>query len=436
MDPIRRRVLGAAAGLPDGRLVVALSGGADSAVAAWAACQRTPDVVAAHVHHGLPTSDEMEAAATAVARQLGIDLLTRRVTVDPFGSWENTARSARYQALDELAGSAWLLTGHTSDDQAETVLMAVLRGAGPRGLAGIPVRRQRIIRPLLGISRSETRRLATVLGLPWRDDPSDVVLAGRRTDIRRFLIPELESRYNRGLRPALNRMADAVGLEADVMDDLVDRVPIGRGDAKVAVAAADLTTRPEAVAREVVRRAIRLVRGPHAGSHREVLSVLEVARGSRKGATLSGGLVASRRGALLVIEAPKEAVAPPPVDWVVPGSVRFGSWELDSWVETAPPVAFPLGAGWAVLDADRIGETLTVRSPGKGDLVVVPDGHSPLSEVLAASGVDRLQRRSWPVVESGGDLLWVPRVRVMGPGVGQTTTRYLWLAVQRGEAWR
>ncbi len=436
MDQIRRRVLGATACLPDGPLVVALSGGADSAVAAWAACQRSPEVVAAHVHHGLPTSDEMQSAAVAIARSLDVDVLTREVTVEPAGSWEDAARRARYQALLEMAGSSWVVTGHTSDDQAETVLMAVLRGSGARGLAGIPGRRDRIVRPLLGISRSETRRLATVLGLPWRDDPAATGLAGRRTDIRRNLIPELEGRYNRGLRPSLNRMAESIGHVSDVVEHLADGVPIQHRALEVAMAAADLTTRREAVAREVVRRAIRQVRGPHAGTHEEVLAVLEVARGSRKGATLAEGLVASRRGALVVIGPSGSPAVPSQVDWALPGPVRFGPWDMDSWVETTPPIAFPLGAGSAVLDADRVGDALVIRVPQNGDRVAVPGGHAPLVDVMAAAGVDRRERETWPVVESGGGLVWVPRVRVMGPGVGQATTRYLWLAAQREERWR
>jgi tRNA(Ile)-lysidine synthase len=416
--------------------VVALSGGADSAVAAWAACQRRSDVVAAHVHHGLLTSDHMQTAAGAVAGQLGIDLMTRSVTVDHVGSWEHAARRARYQALLEMAGSSWLVTGHTSDDQAETVLMAVLRGTGMRGLAGVPARRGRIIRPLLGISRSETRRLATALGLPWQDDPAEIGSMGRRTNIRRYLIPELESRYNRALRPALNRMAESVGHAADVIEDLAERVHIHRGHGLVAIAGAEITTRPEAVGREVVRRALRLVRGPHAGSHDEVIAVMEVAKGSRKGVALTGGLEVRRRGALVVIESSEVFEPPSPVDWAVPGPIRFGSWELDSWVETAPPVAFPLGAWWAVLDGDRFDDAFVVRPPRDEDRVEVPGGHAPLGEVMASAGVDLADRTAWPVVASGSDLVWVPWVRVIGPAVGHTTTRYLWLAAQRGEPWR
>ena len=105
---------------------------------------------------------------------------------------------------------------------------------------------------------------------------------------------------------------------------------------------------------------------------------MEVAKGSRRGAVLSGGLVVRRRGALVVIET-GDTVAPSPVDWAVPGAVRYGSWELDSWVETAPPVAFPLGAGWAVLDGDLVGDTLAVRPVRHDDRVEVPGGHASYS---------------------------------------------------------
>ena len=171
-------------------------------------------------------------------------------------------------------------------------------------------------------------------------------------------------------------MAESVGHAADVVEALADQVHIGRGT-RVVIAAADITTRSEAVGREVVRRALRLARGPHAGSHDEVLAVMEVAKGSRRGAVLSGGLVVRRRGALVVIET-GDTVAPSPVDWAVPGSVRYGSWDLDSWVETAPG-RIPARRRLGVLDGDLVGDTLSVRPLRHDDRVEVPGGHAPYS---------------------------------------------------------
>ena len=155
---------------------------------------------------------------------------------------------------------------------------------------------------------------------------------GRRTDIRRFLIPDLEGRYNRP-----GRRSTGWPSRSATPPTWWRLWPTGSTSGAV-TAGGDRRRRyhhpSEAVGREVVRRALRLARGPHAGSHDEVIAVMEVARGSRRG-RYSGGLVVRRRGALVVIET-GDTVAPSPVDWAVPGPVRYGSWELDSWVETAP----------------------------------------------------------------------------------------------------
>lgn len=194
--------------LPDGRLLVALSGGADSASLAWLAARVRP-IRLVHVHHGLPGSDLMEGAATAVARFLDIPLEVARVSLERFS--EAGARVARYEALGTVRTEGeWILTGHTADDQAETVLANLLRGAGLDGLAGIPERRGHIARPLLRVSRSETRELATLAELPWIDDPANLDEGPVRNRIRRELIPRLEAEYNPGLRRHLVSAAQAI----------------------------------------------------------------------------------------------------------------------------------------------------------------------------------------------------------------------------------
>ena len=121
-------------------VVIALSGGPDSAAVAALAREAGICTRAVHVDHGLPASPAMRAAAIAVAEKLGIQLEV--VEVRPAGTSETELRAARYEALLEHVGpNETIVTGHTSDDQAETVLMNLFRGAGPRGLAGIPARR-------------------------------------------------------------------------------------------------------------------------------------------------------------------------------------------------------------------------------------------------------------------------------------------------------
>ena len=142
-------------GVEDG-LVIALSGGPDSAAAATLAREAGMAIRAIHVDHGLPGSAVMRSAATAIAAELGIDLEV--VEVHPAVTTETALREARYEALlTHIDPNETLVTGHTSDDQAETVLMNLLRGAGPRGLAGMP-RRARA--DLEAVPRSVGRRTA------------------------------------------------------------------------------------------------------------------------------------------------------------------------------------------------------------------------------------------------------------------------------------
>ncbi|HWL48369.1 MAG TPA: tRNA lysidine(34) synthetase TilS, partial [Acidimicrobiia bacterium] len=183
--------------LPTGNLVVALSGGADSAALAYLIHHQGRDVRAVHVNHGLPASDRLEEAARAVARIVGIALEVVRIEVPPGASIEGQARKARYEALlAALQPGETLLTAHTRDDQAETVLMSLLRGAGSAGLAGIPTRIGSVARPMLALTRSDTRELAGLAGLPFYDDPSNLDRGLRRNALRLEVIPDLAARFN------------------------------------------------------------------------------------------------------------------------------------------------------------------------------------------------------------------------------------------------
>ena len=270
-------------------MVVALSGGADSAtLSALASPQRL-----LHIHHGQPHSDRMEGAATAIAHTLGIPLTIERTVVEPWS--EGAARTARYQLL--LAGlqtNEKLLTGHTADDQAETVLANILRGSGLGGVGGIPRRRGRIVRPLLSITRSETREFATLLGLPWEDDPTNQDLDPLRNRIRLRLLPLLEAEYNPAIRSAL------VGL-GEIATGQVDDVLSGEqlGDGWRIPNAVLWAAGPDASAR-IVRAALRPWRGGYGLDRAEVRRVWEVVSGDRPSTELAGGLKVERSESWLV----------------------------------------------------------------------------------------------------------------------------------------
>jgi tRNA(Ile)-lysidine synthetase-like protein len=172
------------------------------------------------VDHGLRAGSAADAAFVADhAKALGLPARVR--TLGPAdlaphrdAGPEGAARAARYGVLwpaaDEL-GCRWLTTGHTLDDQAETVLLQLLRGAGPDGLAGMAVRTGRLLRPLLGVRRAETRACCAAAGLAWREDPTNADHGPLRNRVRSRLLPLLEE-----LRPgATQALARTASLAAD-----------------------------------------------------------------------------------------------------------------------------------------------------------------------------------------------------------------------------
>jgi tRNA(Ile)-lysidine synthase len=280
--------------LPQGRWVVALSGGADSAALAWLT-SRAGSVRAVHVHHGLTASDALESAARAVSDTLAIPIEVRSVTLDRFS--ENAARSARYEALAGALGDGeWVLTAHTADDQAETVMANLLRGAGVDGLGGIPSRRGRIARPMLEVTRSETRELATLAGLPWMDDPGNAELSQLRNRIRLQLIPQLEAEFNPALRRHLTVAARAIS-EASVAGP----IPGEAVDGGWRVPAGVLWAMGSEGAVRAMRAVVRRLRDGYGLDRNESERVWAVVCGAIRAAELTGGLRVERSGPWLLV---------------------------------------------------------------------------------------------------------------------------------------
>ncbi len=333
-------------------VVVACSGGADSLalLALSAAADLRP--VAVHVDHGLrPGSSAEGRFVERTAAQLGVGFRGRRVTVAPGPNLEARARAARYGALEatrrEVDASS-VLTGHTADDQAETVLLNVLRGAATDGLAGIPARRGPLARPLLGVRRADTHAICRALGLGPVDDPMNRDPAYRRVFIRREVLPALERAARRDLVPVLARQAEVLRAESDLLDDLANDALHRVGGA--APRGLELANLPVALA----RRAVRVWLGAPAPSFDEVDRVLGVARGDARAAELGGARRVERSGGVLRLRV--QPSTPGAVTMHFPGAATASTLRLESWVERSAPVRWPDGRWTCVLDAEMAGD--------------------------------------------------------------------------------
>jgi tRNA(Ile)-lysidine synthase len=243
-------------------VLVACSGGADSVALAAALAFEARDagvpVGGVTVDHGLqPGSAERAENTAALLRKLGLDpVVALRVEVGADGGPEAAARSARYEALSAAAQEheARVALGHTLDDQAETVLLGLGRGSGPRSVAGMVERRGIWWRPLLGVRRATAREACADQGLPVWDDPWNSDPAYTRVRLRQEVLPLLEDVLGGGVAPALARTAALLREDLDALDALAGDT---RADQEAELPVGEVAGLPPALRRRVLRLWLR-----------------------------------------------------------------------------------------------------------------------------------------------------------------------------------
>jgi tRNA(Ile)-lysidine synthase len=303
---VRREFAGARLAAGD-LVIVACSGGADSLALAAAAAFVAPRaglrvgaVVVDHRWHAASAAVAERAAATC--RELGLDPV-EVVVAAPDGDGggpEAVARRARYAALDQTRGelgAACVLLGHTREDQAETVLLGLLRGSGARSLAGMPRRRGPYLRPLLDLPRSLTRQACAALGLePW-DDPANADPRYARVRARDVLA-RLEEALGPGLGSALARTAEQLREDADALDAAAAALVVAAADQAGGLSCEVLAPAPDAVRRRALLAAARAAGAPAGAlSRRHALALDGLVAGWHGQGTvhLPGGVLAGRR---------------------------------------------------------------------------------------------------------------------------------------------
>ena len=411
-------------------VLVAVSGGADSMALLHALKTLTRDwslsLHVLHIHHGIrPESDDEAAFVERVAGAWGLPVTVERLhglsLESP--SLEAEARSARYAVFrrwaEQLAADRVAL-GHTGDDQAETVLMRLLQGAGPRGLSGIPPVRGRYIRPLIEVGREEILAYCRSHHLEWVEDPSNRDRKHFRNRIRHELLPLLASTENPRIREALRRVGRRAREAVESLAFLAERefhrlaqVELGG----VSLPLGELQRLPPGLLGELLRVAMSRLEfhDPLRESH--YLALKRLIRSKRfSGEFLLGEILVQRGPDSLRLAKAVAAPVIPELNLPVPGSLDLPAvgLRLEAVViEHTQDYLQPGGTFSVAFDRDQLPDHLTVRSRRPGDRFTPfgAPGSKSLKRFLIDRRIPRWERSRVPLVLAGDEILWVVGLR-------------------------
>lgn len=416
------------------RLCIAFSGGIDSTalLVLGAPLRRTHDcqVRALHIHHGLQAAAEQWAEAAAVRCQsLQVPLTVRRIKVARTrgDSPEAAARLARYAAFsDELAEGELLLLAQHQDDQLETVLLQLLRGAGPAGLAAMstlaPCGAGQQVRPLLGVRRAQLEALVREQGLSWSEDPSNRMLHFDRNYLRHRVLPAVLERWP-AAAVTVSRSAALIA-EAELGLEQAANVLLAQAVDGEALSVPILRRFSAAERRQVVRRYLRARNLPLPDQRRllEITGAVLKARADAHTCLRYGEVEIHRFGSQLIARRRLPPLTANVLSW------RWG----------AAPTLELAGAGRLSIVPDRYGpillealpETLTVRFRQGGERLAMPQGHHSLKHLLQERHVPPWLRARVPLIYAGERLIAVAdlwREPQLGRGRG-AAARLAWQA--------
>ncbi|MSO42212.1 MAG: tRNA lysidine(34) synthetase TilS [Solirubrobacterales bacterium] len=397
--------------------IALVSGGADSAAlaAGLAAHCGAERVVGLHLNYGLrPDSGEDEATCRALAELLGIELVVERPRLGP-GNVQAQARRARYDAAERLRrerGLDWVAAGHTRTDLAETVIYRLATSPGRRALLGLAPRNGAVVRPLLDLARHQVRGAAKAAGLPFRDDPSNAEPAFARNRIRNEVLPVL-----REIGPSAEEVIAETQLELREEAAVLERAAseaLGPAAGAAAVPVSLIAELDPALARIALRQLAERAAGGQVPLGRARAEEIRRVAASREGGVveLGSGIEARVEHGFLSFSSGSAEAPPADQRLSIPGSCRFGGWELTAELREGEVQAS--GPELALLDPGLIGEQVVVRAWRDGDRIspLGLDGTKTLQDLFTDHKVPRSLRRTLPLVVSGGEIAWVAGVAV------------------------
>ncbi len=411
------------------KVLVACSGGADSLALLTALLELRNEhglrIALAHFNHRLRrAADDDERFVIGLAKELGLPVYVRRESIRAFAAKhgqniEEAGRERRYKFLRETAGRVGadrIATAHTMTDQAETVLMRILRGSGPTGLGGIaPSIDGLIIRPLIEVERREVESYLRTRKIPYLEDETNRDVHFQRNRVRRRLIPYLERNFERKIVAHLATLAEVSREEERVWQQLSQAEAIRaifEKEGRVLLDAGRLTSLLPAAGRRLVRAFLTAVQGDlRRFSFRDVEAVRCLSE--RKEAVLPGKIVLKReKGLISIKEEPepsiryeyvwdgKKNLTIPEVGLSFSGRmIKKGKPKLPSYDNNSR----------ALVDAAKLSFPLLVRNRREGDRYrpLGSPGRKKLKEIMRAKGIPLGERDRRPVFLSRGNLVWV-----------------------------
>ncbi len=435
LDQVRRTIRDCAM-FPNGCVVlVGVSGGMDSVAllhALWLLRDELGiHVEAAHFHHGIRAeAEEEQLFVEGLCRDLSVPLHLGRADVPVVAgergvSLEVAARDARHRFFREIMaerGIQRLALAHHRDDQAETVLLRLIRGAGPDGLAAMaPVEDSGIVRPFLCVGRAEIRDWCVQNGYTWREDASNADTTIPRNWVRHVLLPMMEQRLNPQAAGALCRAAELLREDSRYLNSLAETVLARAAELPgggVSAPVEDLAGLPWPVQSRVIRQ---MARRAGIDSDVELCDVLEMSSLLGEGKTgrrldLGGGAVALREaGALVIMPAMPETQRWEPVPLAVPGdTAACGGLFRCRLLDAVPADLQDHPANVQYFDADRFPDGVAARSRAGGDRFhpLGAPGGKKLKDHLIDRKVSRFARGGLPLLACSADVLWVVGVGI------------------------
>jgi len=460
LDRVRRFAAQQSLWRADTRIVAAVSGGADSValfcalqqLAAGGDCQLAG---LAHLHHHIRGADADGDAAFCrqLAERAGVPMVIGDADVPALAasaglSLEVAGRDARqqfYATAQATLSASRVAVAHTRDDQAETVLLRLARGAGPLGLSGMAPRRDHLVRPLLDIPRAELRSYLNEIGVTWREDATNADRAIPRNRVRHEVLPRLRE-LNAQADAALARAAGLLRTDAVFLDGLaneaatrlvrLDQGAKGAGR-RVTIDAVELTRLPLALARRVALRALETANPSRSYGLEEAELLCDTAAGGVGGSL--AGLEMKRFGAAVVLVSRLPGAAsfdPFELQLDMPGVVDapHGRWTLSA-SGPIPRHEARAEAGQVMLDAGTLSPGLIVRPRRPGDRLhpLGAPGRKKVQDVFVDRKIPRDDRDREPIVtDEMGRIVWVAGQVLAAPfRVTSLTTTVVVLTLRR-----